>query len=387
MLFTRLAIPMLRFGVLGTVIIVAGCGSSSSSSSSKLSTPASSTTSSAAPTTSGSTAATVKPGSLKGKTVGVSMCCPVPNVAAIADAVTGAISNSGMGSKVVNAKGSSTTAQQDVGSFIAQGDDAIWTTLLSSDGFSSLAQRAKQQHIPWVNLSGGAVTGATMNIVSANEADGFILGKRAAAWMQKHNQTNAEVGATQPADAGNQLKTKGFIAGLHSVLPNVKVYTAADNTPTSTASAHVAANLLQAHPNIRVLWAWYSQGGVGATEAARQAGHSDPNSFLVTTFESDPQVIKLIKAHSVLQFALVQNYNLAATAGANMLQAAVAGRAISPTGVIRPTLVTAANADVASKRDASPNDYQDAVAKVLTTSSTPISSSGQLPKISVTPLP
>jgi ABC-type sugar transport system substrate-binding protein len=328
--------------------------------------------------------------SLAGKKLGIALCCPVPQVYSMANAVVTGIhhTNSGLRYVSVDAQGSVPTSQNDLQEFIAQQYNAIWSTLPDVSGFASLATQAVQQHMVWVNDSGGPLTGATENIMISSYAVGEQVGVAVAHWMQQHGQANSAVGASeQTIDPSNTLRTTGFIAGLHSVLPDVKVYVAADNSSTSNTGATIGANLLEAHPNISVFYGWYSQGAVGLAQGAKEAGKTNPNTFLVATPETDTQVLQLIASGSILQIALDQNAQLGALAGSYELQKALEGQKISPTAWVRTTLVTSANVAAITKRDASPQDYPSAVDQVLVFSNTPLSAAEPLPHVTLAPLP
>jgi ribose transport system substrate-binding protein len=146
--------------------------------------------------------------------------------------------------------------------------------------------------------------------------------------------------------------------------------------------------LLQAHPDIDVLFGWASQDAVGLAQAAREAGKTDPASFLVTTVETDPQVFELIKSGSVLQISLDQNSQVKSIAVTRLLVKALSGETIPPTAVGRATLVTVDNADAMAKRDANPQDYPDAIDQVLVFSNTPLVANGSLPPdLKIEPMP
>jgi ABC-type sugar transport system substrate-binding protein len=292
-----------------TAVTAAACSSAGTSSTTGSSTVAHSSTSAAARA------------HLSGKRLGISVCCEQPQINEIANALTTNVSRNatGLSATVVNGQASTQKAFQDIQTFLAQDYNAIWTTLITGQGYNNLAAQAARQHIPWVNFSGSAVTGATLNIVIPESQLGYAVGTATAAWMVSHHETTAAIGATIDSTGANSARTQGFVQGVHAKLPRVKVYEVGNDAITNTAAATIGANLLQAHPNIRVLFGWIADDGVGLLQAARQAGDTNPNSFLVATDEGNTQVYQLIASGSPLQIGASLGYPFGAIEGENLL--------------------------------------------------------------------
>jgi ribose transport system substrate-binding protein len=359
-----------------TVLLATACSSSSSSSASSSS-------------SSQSTAASSGAASLAGKKIGIELCCAIPQVESVATEVSAEVHKYAPNVEitVTNAEGSIQKSQSDVETFIAQGYNAIWTTIGSTVPMPALAKQAAAKHIIWVNYSGGVITGA-INLIANAYGLGYAVGVQTGHWMQQHGETNVPVGATQyTLDPTNAEKTTAFIAGLHSVLPNVKVYTAVENDGTSTAGAQDGANLLEAHPGMAVLFACDSQDAVGEEQALKEAGDTNTNKYLVASIETDSQTLALMAAHSTIQIAEDQNAQLAAVAGGRLLVELLEGMKVPPTEFTRSTLVTWSNVAADEARDANPLAYPADVAEVLEPSYTQLITNGPLPNLQVGLLP
>jgi ABC-type sugar transport system substrate-binding protein len=322
-----------------------------------------------------------------GKRLGISVCCPQPQIDVIANAITDSVKKdkTGLKATVVNGQASTQKAMQDVQTLLAQGYDAVWTTLISGQGYDNLAAQAAAKHLPWVNFSGSAVTGATMNIVIPESQLGYAVGVATADWMQAHQQQGAAIGATFDSTGANVARTDGFIAGVHSKLPDVKVYKVGNDKPSTTVAAGLGANLLQAHPDIRVLFGWTADDGVGLLQAAKEAGNSDPDKFLVATDEGNDQVYQLVGSKSLLQLAASLGYPFGAIAGEIQLEKALRGEKIPPTAVMRPTLVTPDNVTKVQEQEAHPFDYPDRISSQLAFVGGPLKF-GELPTEDVDPV-
>ena len=375
-------------GIIALALATTACGSSSSGGSEGSGAPASSgaSASSGAPEASGAPESSGKL-PLEGKRLGVSVCCPQPQIDVIANAITDSVkkNDTGLASTVVNGQASPQKAVQDVETMIAQGYDAIWTTAITGQGFEALAAQAAEKKIPWVNFSGSAVTGATLNIVIPETQLGYAVGVATADWMQKHNQTDAAIGATIDGTGANVGRTEGFIDGVHSKLPKVEVFKAANDKPSTTVAAGIGANLLQSHPAIHVLFGWTADDGVGLLQAAKEAGNDDPNSFLVVTVEGNDQVYELLASKSLMQVAASLGYPFGAIAGERMVEKALRGEAIPPTAIMRPTLVTPDNVAQVQKQEAKPFDYPERIDSQLAFFDTPLKF-GELPTDKVDPV-
>ncbi|WP_187270754.1 sugar ABC transporter substrate-binding protein [Lacisediminihabitans profunda] len=305
--------------------------------------------------------------SLNGQRLGISVCCAVPQIDTIANGITDNVkkNRTGLTATVVNGQSSTQKAKTDVQTFLAQDFDAIWTTLISGQGYDSLAREAADRGIPWVNFSGSAVTGATLNIVIPEEQLGYVLGTATAKWMADHDLKGASIGATIDSTGANVARTEGFIAGVKATLPKVTVFKVGNAASTSTAGQSIGANLLQAHPDIKIFFGWTADDAVGLLSAAKQAGYSNPDDFLVVSPEANDQIFKLIGSKSLLGLGASLGYPFGVIAGENLLEKALHGKTIPTTAIMRPTVVTAKNVELVQKQEANPSDYPDRIENQL----------------------
>jgi len=301
--------------------------------------------------------------SLDGQRIGISVCCPVPQIDVIANAIVDSAesNDSGVDTTVVNGNSDVQKARSDIQTFLAQGYNGIWSTLISGQGYDTIAKQAAESGVPWVNFSGSAVTGATLNIVIPEEQLGFALGVAAAGWMSDNGVESGSVGATIDSTGANTKRTEGFEAGVKSVLPDVEVFTVGNAASTTTAGQAIGANLLQAHPDIAVFFGWTADDAIGLLSAAKAAGTDDPAKFLVVSPEANDQVYKLIADGSILQIAASLGYPFGAIAGERLLEKAMTGEEIPHTAIMRPTIITPDNVELVQKQEANPYDYPDRI--------------------------
>jgi ABC-type sugar transport system substrate-binding protein len=324
--------------------------------------------------------------SIKNEKIAFSICCSSQALYEMADAMQheAAAEGNGVTVKVLNAGGDATTQVAQVQQLVNQGYNAIAIVTLNPPLFTAIAKQAESKGIGFFNLSGGAVTGATSNITVPTIALGYPDGVSTGEWMKAHGLSTAEVGATTDTEnAGNGDRTVGFIQGLHSVLPNVKVWTAAENTGSGTVALADGQNLLQAHPQIRVLFAFQNTDVQGLLQAANEAGFKSPDKFLVTTADGVSFVYTDIASKtSLLQLATTNGLTFIATRDEELIEQYLFGKKISPSAVARPAVIDTTDAAQENKEEASPWLYPNRLSQTLVFSSTPMVWNGPLPDVS-----
>jgi ribose transport system substrate-binding protein len=332
------------------------------------------------------TAAPTVKQSIKGEKIAFSICCSSQALFEMGDAMQheAAIEGHGVTVKVVNAGGDATTQVSQVQDLVNQGYKAIAIVTLNPPLFSAIAKQAESKGIGFFNLSGGAVTGATSNITVPTIALGYPVGVQTGEWLKQHNLTTAQVGATTDTEnAGNGDRTVGFVDGLHSVLPNVKVWTAAENTGSGTVALADGQNLLQAHPQIRVLFAFQNTDVQGLLQAANEAGYKSPSKFLVTTADGVSFIYNdIASGTSLLQFATTNGLTFFATRDEELVEQYLLGHKIPPSGVARPALITGKDAAQENTEESSPWLYPNRLAQTLVLSNTPMVWNGPIPTVS-----
>jgi ABC-type sugar transport system substrate-binding protein len=372
----RAALLVSGLVAMAMAVAIAGCGGASSSSSSG--------TASSSSAAQSSTSTTASAQALKGKRLGVSLCCSLEALQQVSDVLQGAAKASGNGLQVSVkiGDGNPQTQIQTIQSMLAQGYNAIYTTLLNGQGYNQLAAEAKAKHVVWVNFSGSAVAGATLNLTPPGLTYGFPLGVAAAKWMQAHGYSSSQVGATiNTDDAVTAQRTQGFVQGVHSVLPSVHVWLAAEDNNSETAAANDGADLLQAHPAIKVLFGWSSSDALGLTEAAAQHGDTNPSTFFITTPDGITGVYQKILQNSPLQLAATIGIPFGAAAAEHYIEAGLMGKTQPQSAVARVALVTKANATLVQTQEANPLQYPARMNQTLAFSNTPMVLNGPIPKV------
>ena len=141
--------------------------------------------------------------------------------------------------------------------------------------------------------------------------------------------------------------TDAFIAAFKVEVPdpNVQFYDADAHAGTVTEGAQVASTQLAAHPDASVYLSWGADNSVGASQAATEAGKTDPTKFWIgTTNVTDAQIHEIIDGKTPLQAASIFSYRFSAIAFQRALERCMLGESgIPPTGTVEPLVITKEN--------------------------------------------
>ncbi|HZQ09697.1 MAG TPA: sugar ABC transporter substrate-binding protein [Anaerolineae bacterium] len=292
---------------------------------------------------------------LKGKRLCITSPVTLEILNIFYDDMRAAAQDSGLGLDitVVDAKGDFAKQLADVEQFIASGDCAAIATVTAvtpeaSAAWAKAAQDAKDKGICLVNHSADWVTNATQNLSNPHYPAGYIVGEEAGRWYMAHG-AKGEVGTLNaPHSPGLQQRVQGFKDGFKSVVTqDVKIWEAdADNSGSAENGAAVAASMLQAHPDIKILFTWGGDSSLGVVQAANEAGHKDPNEFFVGTVEAnDASIAAIGKGDTILQAAGWFPYRFSAPAMERAIEWCLLGEKVPPTGYVLPILLKKGNTD------------------------------------------
>src|SRR5262245_4761152 len=182
---------------------------------------------------------------------------------------------------VVDAKGDAVKQSGDLEAFIAQGYDGIFFLALAPGGLDDIVASAIKKGICVFNHSASPVTGCTQNVVLDQHASGYEVGRVAAKWINDKHGGKAEVAyLSNRADPQLQERSQGEKDAIKELAPNATVVGEVEANTIELGSKG-AANLLQAHPDIKVILAFSDDGGLGAYTAATEAGKKDPDQFFL----------------------------------------------------------------------------------------------------------
>lgn len=283
---------------------------------------------------------------LSDKTIGYSI--PVSGLEVIDNfAVTlrTATENSGEANfTVVNAGGDPLKQTTDVESLAAQGADAIIITAAGDVGWELAIQTVTAQGVPVVNHSGFAITGVDQNVMLDFYASGYQVGAAAAEWLKKNHGGSGKVGIlAQSGDSGLAERSQGMRDGIlensdAEVVGEVDAYDRLEG-------AEGAANLIAANPDIRVLLAFNDDVGLGALQAATEAGRTDPAELFIGGTDGLPDALNAIGEGTPYQATWGYMFGFSAIMTMQDTEALLRGEEVPPTRVQQGRLVNGKTLD------------------------------------------
>jgi ribose transport system substrate-binding protein len=259
-------------------------------------------------------------------------------------------SGNGLTISVTNANGNTSLQLSQAEQMVNENCAAIMAVPLDGDGWEAVVTAAKAKGIPFFNHSSEIITGATQFVAINHYAAGEAVGKLAGAWLKANQPTKAVGVIEDPGSGGLQERALGFIAGVKAADPSATIYTAGNTGADTPSGATTGSNLLVAHPTIRVLFGYNDPIGLGAYEAATQAGYKSPSDFFVASVDGTAQVLQKIEAGTIYQAAASFWYRYTFPALERDIERYLLGQKIPPTAIITANIVTKSNAAVALQK-------------------------------------
>ena len=173
------------------------------------------------------------------------------------------------GSKVIVDDANNDTSKQnnDVEDLITQRVDALIINPCDSSAISAVVKKANEANIPVVCVDRSADSGKVISTVASDNVAG---GKMAANWLVKTLGENAKVAEIQgiPGASATRERGKGFDSIGDKKLDIVTKQTAQFDRAKALT---VTENILQAHRNIKGIFAKNDEEAVGAARAVKAA--------------------------------------------------------------------------------------------------------------------
>ena len=173
------------------------------------------------------------------------------------------------GSKVIVDDANKDTSKQnnDVEDLITQRVDALIINPCDSSAISAVVKKANEANIPVVCVDRSADSGKVISTVASDNVAG---GKMAANWLVKTLGENAKVAEIQgiPGASATRERGKGFDSIGDKKLDIVTKQTAQFDRAKALT---VTENILQAHRNIKGIFAQNDEEAVGAARAVKAA--------------------------------------------------------------------------------------------------------------------
>ena len=228
----------------------------------------------------------------------------------------------------------------DIEAFVAQRFDGIFFLVPSSDGLEDIVARGINGGTYMFNHSPSPVTGCTQNVVLDQYNAGYKLGEYAARWIVTKHAGRSKVGLlTNRSDPELAERSRGLRDGVANNAP-AEVIAGEAEANTVMAGASGAANLLQAHPDIRALLAFADDPGYGAYTAALEAGRTQPEQFLVGSADGTQLVLDRIAEGGIYQCCVSFLFPYSATQWMRDMLRCLRHEEVPPTRIMGSRVVT-----------------------------------------------
>ena len=144
------------------------------------------------------------------------------------------------------------------------------------------------------------------------------------------------------SDPQLQQRSQGEKDAIKELAPNAVVVGEVDAN-TIELGASGTANLLQAHPNIQVILAFSDDGGLGAYQAATEAGKTDPDKFFLGSADGTNLVFDKIQEGGIYQATWSYLFPFSAVQWERDMEKCLRGEKVPPTRTEIGRLVTKDN--------------------------------------------
>jgi ribose transport system substrate-binding protein len=248
--------------------------------------------------------------------------------------------------KVTNANGDPSQQITNVQQLIAQGVNLVWVNQAEAQGWNPVVKQAQKSHVIFYNWSSVTPTGSTLNATVDQAAMGEIVAAPAAAWSKKHFGGKAKIGMlVSTSDPGFQARATAFRAKLRQLDPQAQVIATGNGGFTDpTAAEQSTLSMIQAHPDLNMVFADWDGAVLGAAQAAQQAGKTDPNSFYIAGQDGSIEQLQMMeKPGSVLQSTGAELWRYEAGIVVANMQRLLLHEYVPQTRLLVPTLVTTSN--------------------------------------------
>ncbi len=228
---------------------------------------------------------------------------------------------------------------QIVEDMITQKVDGIIICAINSDAIVSAVKKANEAKIPVVmfNIQNDLAGGEVASYIKYDQYEG---GAKVCDFVAKQFNGKAKVAIIEglPSDQTTQRKN-GFVETAKAKYPGIEIVASQPGDWEREKGMNAASNMLQAHPEVNVIFALCDEMGLGAVEAVKQAG----SSAKVCSFDGNPNAIDSIKAGQLLS-TLSSGATETGEIAVKTLDSIFSGKTVDKTIKVDTTLVSSENA-------------------------------------------
>jgi ribose transport system substrate-binding protein len=197
-----------------------------------------------------------------------------------------------------------TTFQNIIDDIVAMHPDGVITCGLEAATLTTHVKTLQQAGIPTVTFNIAPDEDICPMVVADQVEFGRVAGRAAAdIWKEKHPDVKPVGGAVDlysaPACA---LRVQGFVEGMKEIYPDFEVVQSVDGGGSRSTSLAATEDMLQAHPEINVIFGINSDSGLGALDALREVNRGTINDAIVACVDgTEGDCAELRKPDSALK--------------------------------------------------------------------------------------
>jgi ribose transport system substrate-binding protein len=171
---------------------------------------------------------------------------------------------------------------------------------VDSKGIGTAIEEANQAGIPVFTADIAAEEGKVVCHIASDNVKG---GETAAGYMGEHVKSGKVAIIDQPTVTSVIDRVKGFEQKLKEY-PGLKIVVKQTGLGVRDKAMDVTENVLQAHPDIKAIFAINDDSALGALQAVRAAGKE--KSVTIVGYDATPEARKEILAGSALKADVIQ---------------------------------------------------------------------------------
>ncbi len=176
-----------------------------------------------------------------------------------------------------------TTFNNIVDDIIAMNPDGVITCGLESSTLTTQVQRIQAAGIPVVTYNIQPDEEICPMVVSDQTEFGRVAGVAAAEYWQKNHSDTTPIGGavdlySAPVCA---LRVQGFVEGFQTIYPDFELAQTVDGGGSRSTSLSATEDMLQANPEINVIFGINADSGLGALDALKEDGRGSAADSLV----------------------------------------------------------------------------------------------------------
>ncbi|MGX7107966.1 ribose ABC transporter substrate-binding protein RbsB [Facklamia miroungae] len=191
--------------------------------------------------------------------------------------------------QVVDAQDDATTQLNGLDDLMTQGVDILLINPVDSDAIVPAIKNANEADIPVITIDRNAADGEVVSLVASNNVEG---GKMAAEFIIEKVGEGSKVIQLEgvPGASATNERGEGFEEGAKDKLDIIASQSANFNRSEGLT---VMENLLQAHPDVKAVFAQNDEMALGAIEAIKAAGLEE--DVLVVGFDGNDDGLEAVK--------------------------------------------------------------------------------------------